>query len=91
MKDMKRVPVSIYAYNKIKAAILNNELMSGEKLVEESLAESLKISRIPIRGALRQLEQEGFVTYYPQRGSIVSHVSASLAQELYEVREVLSG
>ncbi|HQA60037.1 MAG: GntR family transcriptional regulator [Tepidanaerobacteraceae bacterium] len=91
MKKTKRVPVSIYAYNKIKTAILNNELMPGEKLVEASLAETLNMSRTPIREALRQLEQEGFVTYYPQKGSIVSHISTTLAQELYEVREVLEG
>ena len=37
------------------------------------------------------MEQDGLVTYEPQKGSTVSPVSITNAHELYEVREVLEG
>ena len=90
-KSKANIPASIKAYKKIKADILSNKLKPGVKLVEANLAEQLNISRTPVREALRQLDQDGFVIYTPQRGSIVSQISLEHAQELYEVREVLEG
>lgn len=86
-----KLPASVIVYEKIKSNILNNELKPGVKLVESNLAQNLNVSRTPVREALRQLEQDGLVTYEPQKGSTVSHVSITNAHELYEVREVLEG
>ena len=84
-------PISEVVYEKIKRKILKNILEPGERLVEMELAEELSVSRTPVREALKQLEQDGLVTYYPRRGSVVSEVSVEDALELYEVRECLEG
>lgn len=84
-------PISEEVYEKIKMKILKNILEPGERLVEMELAEELSVSRTPVREALKQLEQDGLVTYYPRKGSIVSEVSVEDALELYEVRECLEG
>ena len=86
-----KLPASVMVYEKIKSSILNNKLQPGVKLVESDLAKMLNVSRTPVREALRQLEQDGLVTYEPQKGSTVSHVSIAYAHELYDVREVLEG
>ncbi len=84
-------PISEEVYEKIKMKILKNILVPGERLIELELAEDLSVSRTPVREALKQLEQDGLITYYPRKGSIVSEVSVEDALELYEVREYLEG
>lgn len=85
------LPISHEVYKKIKHDILENNLKPGEKLIEEDLAAELNVSRTPIREALKQLDQDGLVTYFPRKGSIVSEISLKDAEELYEVREVIEG
>lgn len=92
LKDIRlKMPVSYRVYKKIKHDILENRLKPGEKLVEEDLAAEMKVSRTPVREALKQLDQDGLVTYFPRRGSVVSEISIEDAEDLYEVREVLEG
>lgn len=86
-----KLSMSEKVYIKIKNDILDNKLKPGEKLIEENLAEELNVSRTPVREALKQLDQDGLITYYPRRGSVVSQISIKDAQELYEVREALEG
>lgn len=86
-----KLSMSEKVYIKIKNDILDNRLKPGEKLIEENLAEELNVSRTPVREALKQLDQDGLITYYPRRGSVVSQISIKDAQELYEVREALEG
>lgn len=87
----EKISMSEKVYLKLKDDILENKLKPGEKLVEEDLANEFKVSRTPVREALKQLDQDGLVTYYPRRGSVVSELSLKDAKELYEVREVLEG
>ncbi|MGN9166044.1 GntR family transcriptional regulator [Tissierellaceae bacterium HCP3S3_D8] len=84
-------PISQEVYEKLKSDILENILEPGERLVEMDIAKELNVSRTPVREALKQLEQDGLVTYFPRRGSIVSEISIEDALELYEVREYLEG
>ncbi len=67
----------------LRNAILAGELPSGQRLVERELADQLGTSRAPVREALMQLEQEGFVESLPYRGTRVTTTTA------IEVREVL--
>lgn len=87
----EKISMSEKVYMKLKDDILENKLKPGEKLVEEDLANEFKVSRTPVREALKQLDQDGLVTYYPRRGSVVSELSLKDAKELYDVREVLEG
>ncbi|MEA5094235.1 apo-citrate lyase phosphoribosyl-dephospho-CoA transferase [bioreactor metagenome] len=86
-----KISMSERVYQRIKSDILENKLKPGEKLVEENLANEFNVSRTPVREALKQLDQDGLITYYPRRGSVVSQISMKDAQELYEIREVLEG
>lgn len=76
-------------YEILKERILYNQLKPGERLIETKIAKELDVSRTPVREALKQLEQEELVTYYPRRGSIVSEVSVRDGMDLYDIREYL--
>jgi len=76
---------------RIRLAILNGSLYPGERLVEDRLAQTMDVSRHPVREALRTLQLEGFVEISPRRGATVSRVSTEEASELFEVLSALDG
>jgi DNA-binding GntR family transcriptional regulator len=73
-------------YNRLKQEILSLELAPGTALIETSVANSLGISRTPLREALRRLHQEGLVDIDHGRGARVSGVSFRDAIEAYDIR-----
>lgn len=77
--------------NKLRKAIIDGQFLPGRRLVERELCEALQVSRTSVREALRQLEAEGLVNVLPYRGPVVSTLTASEAQQVYRVREVLEG
>lgn len=77
------------AYDIIKEAILDGTLPPGMKLRQETLAESIGISRLPIRSALIQLEADGLVEFHARRGAMVRALSAREASEVYNLRVLL--
>jgi len=75
--------------DKIRELIILGKLKPGQKLVESRLAESLDISRQPIREAFRILELEHLVTIVPRKGAYVSEISLKEVKEIYEVRAMI--
>jgi DNA-binding GntR family transcriptional regulator len=73
----------------LRQAILDFELLPGERLTERRLVEQLEVSRATIREVLARLASEGLVTVIPQRGAIVSVMSTAEAADMYEMRTVL--
>jgi DNA-binding GntR family transcriptional regulator len=71
--------------------ILAAEFEPGERLVEARLCERYEVSRTVIREVLRQLESEGLVTILPNRGPVVTELTAFDARALFEVRGALEG
>ncbi|WP_428240466.1 GntR family transcriptional regulator [Gynuella sp.] len=75
----------------LRQMILSGELSAGEKLAEIPTAESLGVSRMPIRIAFRTLEQEGLLTKQHRRGYQVRRVTEEEITGSIEVRGVLEG
>lgn len=73
----------------IRDAIVAGEYRPGERLVERVLCDRLQVSRTVIREALRQLESEGLVSVEPNRGPVVTTLSAADVADLYEAREAI--
>ncbi|GAA4551383.1 GntR family transcriptional regulator [Pseudonocardia xishanensis] len=73
----------------VRDAILGFRLAPGQRLVERELVEQIGVSRATVREVLRQLAAEGLVTVVPQRGAIVTALSADDAADLYEMRASL--
>lgn len=68
--------------NVLRSEIVNGRLLPGDRIVEEEVSQQLKVSRGPVREALRQLEQEGLVVSYPYRGTEVLGVSQEEVDEI---------
>lgn len=77
--------------NAIREAIIKGEYEPGEKLSEASLSEHFKISRTPIREALKQLEREGLVEIIPRVGTCVTKPTEKELAEIFVLKENLEG
>jgi len=77
------------AFARLRQAIIDGELMPDERLTEIKLAESLRISRTPLRQALQQLETEGWIRRTSTGGIRVGGVSDVEIEALYDVRSSL--
>ena len=75
----------------LRDRILNGEYKTGQKLNELTLASELKISRTPIREALKQLELEGLVMSVPNKGVYVKGFSPRDIDDMFEIRLALEG
>jgi len=79
------------AFEKIKEAIIKGHFKPGEKLVEQTLAQEMGVSRTPVREAIRRLEAEGFVISIPRKGVVVSRADKEEIVQLYSIRAELEG
>jgi DNA-binding GntR family transcriptional regulator len=75
----------------IKTAIIKGKFKPGEKISEGELAESMGISRTPLREAFRKLENEGFIEIIPRKGAVVTEIDPNEAFELYLIKSTLEG
>lgn len=73
-------------HREIERRILTGEIKAGEKIGEAALAESLGVSRGPIREAIRTLERSGLVSTIANRGAIVRSIGLDEVVCLYELR-----
>ncbi|HZR43015.1 MAG TPA: GntR family transcriptional regulator [Ktedonobacteraceae bacterium] len=76
-------------YIRLREAIMKEELLPNERLIEMDLAQSLGAGRAAIRTALARLEQEGLVQRERYRGARVRLISETEAIEILEVRAAL--
>ncbi|MCC6309838.1 MAG: GntR family transcriptional regulator, partial [Trueperaceae bacterium] len=81
--------VAAGVYLHLRHELLSGTLAPGTWLREQELAEALKVSRTPVREAVRQLAQEGLVVMEPNRGVRVPNLSLAEAVHTYAVREPL--
>lgn len=77
------------ATNAVRDMIMRGRLMPGQQLRQELLAEKLKLSRSPLREALRTLETEGFVRYVVNHGYFVAKFNAFELEQIYLLRRLL--
>lgn len=73
----------------LRKAILQGDFKPGQRLKQSELADSLGVSRMPVREALRKLELEGLVILEPHKGAIVKSIQIEDILEIYELRSQL--
>jgi DNA-binding GntR family transcriptional regulator len=73
----------------LRLQIITGALKPQQKLKEQELAESLRISRHPLREAFRLLESEHLIISTPRKGASVSDISIEDLKRLYGAREML--
>jgi len=73
----------------VERMILAGELSVGERVNESALAARFRVSRGPVREALRGLEESGLLRLEKNRGVFVREISLAEADEIYDLREAL--
>jgi DNA-binding GntR family transcriptional regulator len=89
-EEQYRSLISLLADN-LKDAIVGGKLAPGEKLSSEKLASALKVGQVPLREALRQLADSGYVTFLPNNEVIVSKPTLEDVEDYYSIASVLEG
>jgi DNA-binding GntR family transcriptional regulator len=78
-----------YVMKELRAQILSGHLRPGERINESRIARELNISRIPVREALSQLQEQGLLTNHERRGMFVTKLADEEEQQINSLRIVL--
>lgn len=83
MLNYKSLKEHVYEY--ISNQIRDEALKPGEKINENVICETLKISRTPVREALIQMANDGYIEQIPRRGFVVKSISLERVYNIYEI------
>ena len=75
----------------LESAIVFGEMVPGARVIEEEIAERYKVSRSPVREALRRLEGDGLLVRDDRRGMRITPMSRRDLDEVYVCRVALEG
>ena len=84
-------PARRFVVGHLRGAIMNGDVVPGQRLVEAELAELLGVTRASVRAALFDLSADGLVERIPNRGARVRAVPVAEAIAITECRMVLEG
>lgn len=76
-------------YLALRRDILSGEMRPGQRLVISDLAERHNVSPVPVREAIKRLQQEGLVEVAPHIGAVVTSIDFAKYEEMVEVRNQL--
>ncbi len=86
LSPLSRRSLAEDATARVRRAIVAGELAAGAPLPEDGLAAQLGVSRVPIREALMELEQEGLVEFDRRGRSRVRQFTEDDFEELFSMR-----
>ena len=89
--DLEHIELTDRIYSRVKKMIFDQELLPGQKLLQEKLSAELGVSRTPLLKALHRLESEMLVESKPRRGLYVKQMSVQDIIDIFYVRSVIEG
>lgn len=89
MEYMPKESLKQIAYNIIKNKILTCEYKPNSFLNEDAVCSDLSMSRTPVRDALSRIEQEHLIKIYPKKGFLITPISISEIEMVFEGRLLL--
>lgn len=78
-----------WVFQVIRTAIVRGELPGGMPLRQDEISAALSVSHIPVREAFRQLEAQGLVRIYQNRGAVVTKLSRGEMANVMDTRILL--
>ena len=78
-----------WVFQVIRTAIVRGELPGEMPLRQDEISAALSFSHIPVREAFRQLEAQGLVRIYPNRGAVVTKLSCKELSDVMDTRILL--
>ena len=73
----------------LRDEIASGSLRAGQALRQDEIATRFGVSRIPVREALRRLEEDGLVTVHANRGAFVTTLAEGDIDEIFDMRLLL--
>ncbi len=89
IKIGKRKPLREVVYDSLRKSILHGKLKAKERLIEETLANQIGISRTPVREAFHKLERDDLVSRLPKGGFAVREFTKEDVEEIFGIRIAL--
>ncbi len=92
MKELSTAPSLVeQVRDAILAEILEGRMPAGTRVIQESIAQALGVSRQPVQQALLLLRNQGVLTDAPGRGLIVAAMDLDHVEQMYEIRSAIEG
>ncbi|AWB35375.1 GntR family transcriptional regulator [Orrella marina] len=88
-ENQDKATLSDRVYDKMANAIIQGEFAPGARLIETELARRFKVSRGPLREAMRRLDEHRLIVRTARQGARITDLSAEVLQEIATVRELL--
>ena len=86
---MKKENFGDQVFEQLKKMILDGVFRPGNRIIESEVAESIGISRTPVREALHKLEAERLIVRLPKGGYVVKGMSMGEIEEIFDIRVIL--
>jgi DNA-binding GntR family transcriptional regulator len=78
-------------YQELRRALVQGMFDSGERVYEAEIAQQLGVSRVPVREAVRRLQQDGLLQVRGRGGVYVASISTEEVDEVYRLRAAVEG
>lgn len=82
-------PLRHRIHEQLERLIISGALAPGMRLVESDLAQTLGVSRGPIREALQLLQRDGFVDLRARQGAFVHLATLKEIEDFFDIRRAL--
>ena len=91
LADIRDTSLAKLVRDDVLRAIVRGELAAGQRINEPDVATRLKVSRVPVREALRELASTGLVASRKHAGVFVRVLAPKEVADLYDLRSALDG
>ena len=82
---IRRPALHAQVVDKLRRLIANGEIAAGERLIELQIAATFRVSRTPIREAVKLLASEGLLELLPGRGARVKRLTRQEVLDHFDV------
>jgi DNA-binding GntR family transcriptional regulator len=89
--EISRVALHDQVVSRVRTMLVEGRIPPGAKLNERTLCEQLKVSRTPLREAIKLLAAEGLVDLLPNRGAVAVKLTEADVLNTFEVLAELEG
>jgi len=85
----KEISLTHKIYKNLKEDIINLRFKEDSIITEKELAERYKVSKTPVREALKKLNSEGFIEVLPRKGYFIASISVEDLKNIFQIRMIL--
>ena len=89
--EISRLALHEQVAARLRTLLVEGRIAPGAKLNERTLCEQLRVSRTPLREAIKLLASEGLVDLVPHRGAVAVRLDEEDVQQTFEVLAGLEG